>query len=118
MTWNKNFSLTSLVGDPGLTITDAKLYIPAATLSIEDNAKLTKLLGEGFKRSVYWNKYKVIPKKIYNRGDYIRELLNDNYQGVKRLFVPAYDNTGNNHVTADSYRRYFLPRIKIKNYNI
>ena len=44
-----------MVGDPAFTITDAKLYVPVVTLSIEDNAKLTKLLGEGFKRSVYWN---------------------------------------------------------------
>ena len=28
------------------TITDAKLYIPIVTLSIEDNSKLTKLLNE------------------------------------------------------------------------
>ena len=29
-------------------ITDAKLYVPIVTLSIEDNAKLSKTLGEGF----------------------------------------------------------------------
>ena len=29
-------------------ITDAKLYVPIVTLSIEDNSKLTKLLNEGF----------------------------------------------------------------------
>ena len=45
-------------------------------------------------------------------------MLDASYQGVKRLFVLAYDNTGNNPVTADSHRRYFLPRIKIENYNI
>ena len=28
-------------------IADAKLYVPIVTLSIEDNAKLSKLLGEG-----------------------------------------------------------------------
>ena len=32
---------------------DAKLYVPIVTLSAEDNAKLSKLLGEGFKRPVY-----------------------------------------------------------------
>ena len=37
-------------------ITDAKLYVPIVTLSAEDNAKLSKLLSKGFKRSVYWNK--------------------------------------------------------------
>ena len=36
------------------TITDTKLYVPIVTLSAEDNAKWSKLLGEGFKRSVYW----------------------------------------------------------------
>ena len=45
-------------------------------------------------------------------------MLDASYQGVKRLFVLAYDNTGNNPFTADSHRRYFLPRIKIENYNI
>ena len=47
-------------------ITDAKLYVPIVTLSAEDNAKLSKLLSEGFKRPVYWNKYKIIPNKTYN----------------------------------------------------
>ena len=37
-------------------ITDAKLYVPIVTLSIEDNAKLAKQLSEWFKRSIYWNK--------------------------------------------------------------
>ena len=31
-------------------ITDAKLYVPIVTLSVEDNLKLSKLLSEGFKR--------------------------------------------------------------------
>ena len=94
-----------------LTITDSKLYVPVVTLSIEDNATLTKLLNDGFKRSVYWNKYKVIPNKAYNQNNYIRELLDASYQGVKRLFVLAYDD----QVTADTNRKYFLPRIKIEN---
>ena len=99
-------------------ITDAKLFVPIVTLKTKDNTKLSKLLSEGFRRSVYWNKYKVIPNKIYNANDYIRELLDASYQGVKRLFILAYDNTGDNPVTANSHRRYFLPRIKIENYNI
>ena len=47
-------------------ITDAKLYVPIVTLSAEDNAKLSKLLGEGFKRSIYWNKYKVIDNRVHD----------------------------------------------------
>ena len=105
-------------------ITDAKLYVPIVTLSIEDNAKLSKLLGEGFKRSIYWNKYKVIDNGVVEIADnneekYIREILNSSYQGVKRLFVLTYYNTkGNNHVSIDSSKKYFVPRVKIENYNI
>ena len=50
LSWNENFILTSSAENTTFTITDAKLYIPAVTLSIEDNSKLTKLLSEGFKR--------------------------------------------------------------------
>ena len=53
LTWSENCILTSLAGNSTFIITDAKLYIPVVTLSIEDNAKLTKLLNEGFERSVY-----------------------------------------------------------------
>ena len=109
---------------PTFEITDAKRYVPIVTLSIEDNAKLSKLLGEGFKRSIYWNKYKVIDNRVVEIADnneekYIRELLDSSYQGVKRLFVLAYDNTaGDNQVSIDSFKKYFLPRVKIENYNI
>ena len=72
LTWNENCILTSLAGNSTFTITDAKLYVPVVTLSIEDNARLTKLLSKGFKRSVYRNKYKIIPNKTYNENDYIR----------------------------------------------
>ena len=102
-------------------ITDAKLYVPIVTLSAEDNAKLSKLLGEGFKRSVYWNKYKVIDNievNINNANEekYVRERLDASCQGVKRLFVLVYDYTaGNNEVSIDSFKKYFLPTVKIEN---
>ena len=41
------------------------------------------------------------------------------YQGVKTLFVLAYDNiAGDNQVSVDFYKKFFLPRVKIENYNI
>ena len=97
-------------------ITDAKLYVPIVTLSAEDNAKLSKLLGEGLKRVANWNKYKVIDNSVVetaaeNGEKYVRELLDSSYQGVKRLFVLAYNNTaGNYQVSIDSFKKYFLPR--------
>ena len=55
-----------------------------------------------------------------NEEKYIRELLDSSYQGVKRLFVLAYNNKENDNgqVSVDSYKKYFLPRVKIENYNV
>ena len=50
---------------------------------------------------------------------YITGLLDSSYQGVKRLFVVAYNSTeGNNKISIGSFKKYFIPRIKIDNYNI
>ena len=57
--------------NPIFAITDTKLYVPVVTLKTEDNAKLLK---EGFKRSVYWNKYKLILRN-YPANENIREKL-------------------------------------------
>ena len=61
--WIKNCALTAAT-TATFKITDAKLYVPIVTLKTEDNAKLSKLLSDGFKRSLYWNKYKVIDTKV------------------------------------------------------
>ena len=99
---------SNLVGNLTFTITDAKLYVPVLTLSTEGNVKLSKLLTEGFKRPIYWNKYKMIPNKTYNENNNNRELLDSSYQGVERLFVLAYRDQGAaNRVMADSHRRFF-----------
>ena len=46
-------------------------------------------------------------------------MLDSSYQGVQRLFALAYDNTaGNKQVSIDFFKKYFLPRVKIENYNI
>ena len=42
-------------------------------------------------------------------------MLDARYQEVKRLIVLAYDNTaGNNLVSVDSFKKYFLPRVQIE----
>ena len=89
-------------------ITHAKLYIPVVTLSTEDNAKLAKQLSEGFKRPVYWNKYKITGNKVVetttaaNEEKHIKELLDSSYQAAKRLFVLAYDNTASKQKALDA----------------
>ena len=76
------------------------------------NTKLAKQLDERFKRPVYWNKYKVIDDSVVeiaaaNTKKYIREQLDASYQGVKRLFVLAYNHAGgNNQVSVDSFKKF------------
>ena len=69
----KNIDNAGAVANAGTAatfkITDAKLYVPVVTLSTEDNAKLTKQLNEGFKRPVYWNKYKVTDNEAVDITD-------------------------------------------------
>ena len=60
-----------------LKITDAKLYVPIVTLSVEDNAKLSNLLNEGFERPIHWNEYKVTPNKI-------AEIVAANYKKIHK----------------------------------
>ena len=113
--WYENCVLSNVAGNSTFTITDAKLYVPVVTLKTEDNTKLSKLLSEGFKRPIYWNEYKVIPEKIYAANENIRILIDPSWQGINRLFVLAYLNDPN--ATANSHRKYFLPRTEMKNYN-
>ena len=63
LTWGPSCALCTLAGASTFTITGAKRFIPIVTLLTEGNAKLSKLLSEGFKRPVYWEKYSVIAEK-------------------------------------------------------
>ena len=69
--WDKNCVITSLeqrdIGGGNrenaqtgatLAINDCKLYVPAVTLSKDDEIKLLTNLKSGFKREITWNKYR------------------------------------------------------------
>ena len=71
--WIKNGILSSSGTAATSTITDTKLYVPIVTLKTEDNTKLSKLLSDGFKRSIYWNKYKVIDNILVQIAAYNEE---------------------------------------------
>ena len=102
-------------------ITNTKLYVPIVTLSSKDNAKLVKLLEDGFNRPVYWNEYQTkIETRNLDNNNLTRFPLDASFQGIRRLFVFAFDNTdnGDKKVERNSYRKYFVPRVNITNYNV
>ena len=115
MTYYINCVLCTLAGASAFIITDAKLYVPIVTLSTEDNAKVSKLLSEWFKRPVYLNEYSVVVEKSYDVNALIRESIHPSCQGINKLLVLAYEG-GDNRVTADSHLRYFLPRVDGRNF--
>ena len=94
-------------------ITDTKLYVPAVTLSTQENTKFLQQLKSGFKRVINWNKDLSKPELLAQNPN-LNHLVEPSFQGVNRLFVLAFEN--DNDRTSDD--RYYLPTVKIKDYNI
>ena len=119
--WIEECILSSAGDSSNFKITDAKLHVPIVTLSTKNNVNLTKQLGDGFKRSVYWNNHQTIPAKVINQRTNICDLLIASFKGAKRLFVFTYAITGNvadNEAGIEDNKKYFLQRGKIENYNV
>ena len=94
-------------------ITDTKLYVPVVNLSTQENTKFLQQLKSGFKRVINWNKYLSKPELLAQNPN-LNHLVEPSFQGVNRLFVLAFEN--DNH--RSSTRRYNLPNVEIKDYNI
>ena len=47
-------------------------------------------------------------------------MLDSSFSRVNKLFVMGFDNGSvkRNNAGAESHRRYFLPRVEIKDYNV
>ena len=58
LTWKKECILSTDAGEAIFIISDTKLYVPAVTLSKEDNKDFIEQQNKGFQRSIYWNEYK------------------------------------------------------------
>ena len=126
LNWSKDCVMSTIADTTFKTM----LYVPIVTLSSKDNVKLVKLLEEGFKRPVYWNEYQTkIESRNLDNNNLTRFPLDASFQGVRRLFVLAFNNTTvnvpnnpinntNNRVLRNSHTKYFLPRVNITNYNV
>ena len=55
-----------------------KLFLPVATLSTQDNAKLLQQLKLGFKRGTNWNKYQS-KATIQTRNQYLDYLIDPRF---------------------------------------
>ena len=98
---------------PTFAITETNLYVPVVTLSTQDNAKLLPQLKSGFKRTISWNKYLSKPKLLAQNAN-LNHLIEASFQGVNRLFVLVFENDAQR----TSNKRYYIPNVKIKDYNV
>ena len=111
--WYENYILSSAGTATTFAITDTnKIICSSCYFKNWRHAKLSKLLSEGFKRSIYWNEYNASLKNYSENSD-IRERLDASIQGVNRLCIFAYAH-GDNITNENSYERYFLPRLEKK----
>ena len=113
LTWSKDCVITNSEGEGKFAIADIKLYVPVVTLSTQDNAKLLQQLKSGFKRTINWNKYES-NIKTFAQNRYLNHLINPSFQGVNRLFVLSFENEDQRK----SHSTYYLPNVKIKDYNV
>ena len=113
LTWSSIFVITNSTGKGKFEITDTKLYVPAVTLSTQDNAKLLQQLMSDFRRTIDWNKYQSDPKTCA-QNRYLNNLVKSSLEWVNRLFVLSFENENDRK----SHSNYYLPKVEIKDYNV
>ena len=113
LTWSSTCVITDSNGAGIFAITDTKLYVPAVTLSTQENTKFLQQLKSSFKRVINWNKYLSKPES-FTRNANLNYLVEPSFQVINRLFVLAFE--GDTQRT--SHSGYYLPNVEIKHYNI
>ena len=119
LTWSANCIIIHTnvnIQAPTFTITETNLYVPVVTLSTQDNEKLLPQLNSGFKRKISWNKYLAKPE-LLARNQNLNYLTEPSFQRVNRLFVLAFEHDNNNDWRTIN-KRYYIPNIEIKDYNV
>ena len=75
---------------------------------MNDNIKFLKILKQGFKRTIYWSKYKSdITTKP--KSSNLRYTIDPTFRNNNRLFVLPFKNGDNDN--------YYMPLVEIKDFN-
>ena len=113
LTWSSTYVITDSNGAGTFDINDTKLYVPAVTLSTQENTKLFQQLKSGFKRVINWNKYLSKPELLAQNTN-LNHLVEPSFQGINRFFVLVFEND----TQRTSPSNYYLPNVEIKDYSI
>ena len=95
------------------------LYVPVVTLSI-NNIKFLENIKEGFKISIFWNKYRseiiTQTKKNKQTKNNLDCLIDLTFRNINRLFVLSFKND-NNDPTRNFFDKYYMSLVEIKDFN-
>ena len=101
-------------------ITGTKLYVPAVTLSKENDIKLLEKIKSGFKKAIKWNKYRSQIMTIQNNNN-LNYLIDPTFANVNRLFVLSFQRIEEDNIKKDyrdSFSHYYVPNVQIKDFNV
>ena len=131
LTWFENCVITSKAtgeadpdADPVVTginnptnatfkIKDTKLYVPAVTLSAENDNKLFEQLKTGFKKTFTWSKYRSAMSNQTNNNS-LNYLIDPTFTNVNILFVLSFENENDRTY----FSKYYVPKVEIKDFNV
>ena len=79
------------IASVNFAINSTKLYVPVLIFSINDNVKLLENIKQGFKRTIFWNKYRseITTQPKNNSLDY---LIDPTFRNINRLFELSFKN--------------------------
>ena len=89
------YEVKSTTNSATFQINNAKLYVPAVTLLINNNIKFLENIKQGFKRTNSWNKYRseITTQPKNNSLDYLIDLT---FRNINRLFALSFKNDKDN----------------------
>ena len=89
LSWSEDCVISSANGRGYFKIKNTKIYVPVATLSTQDYAKLLQATNQ-----------------------YLDFLIDRSFQGVNRFFVLSFENEGDRKIIT----KYYLSKVEIKNF--
>ena len=98
LTWSSICIITNSTGAGIFKMTNTKFYVPAVTLSAQDNSKLLQQLKS----------------ELLARNTNLNHLFEPSFQGINRHFILAFEND----TQRTSHFGYYLPNVELKDCDI
>ena len=85
-------------------------------MPVHDNIKFSEYIKQGFKRTMFWNKYKlgITTQPKTNNLDF---LIDPKSRNNNRIFVLPFKNAGDD-ATRYYFDKYYMSLVKIEDFNI